>query len=84
VPGWVPLEEYAESHEAEHYRIEALPTSDEWIAFAHARLRELIERYEPSVPWPHYSFPETANWNELCRWYVERVPDGVVNDRFVP
>jgi len=68
----------------ERYYPPFMPQSDEWIAYADARWRELIERYEPSILWPDYGYPVNGNWNELCRWYVERVPDGVVNDRFIP
>lgn len=65
-------------------RAAAMPTSPEWIAFADAHWRELIERYRTSVLWGDWGFPESDTWHELFRWYLERVPDGVINDRFVP
>ena len=54
-------------------------------AYAEAQVRELIERYRPSVVWNDVAWPTEANrlW-PLLRTYYERVPDGVVNDRWMP
>jgi alpha-L-fucosidase len=57
----------------------------EYIAYATAQVRELIERYAPSVLWNDISWP--APVNDLARLladYYDAVPDGVVNDRFLP
>jgi alpha-L-fucosidase len=54
-------------------------------AYAEAQLRELIERYRPSVLWNDISWP--ARLPQLARLlahYYAAVPDGVVNDRFMP
>ncbi len=54
-------------------------------AYAEAQVRELIERYRPSVVWNDVAWPTEANrlWPLLCNYY-ERVPDGVINDRWMP
>jgi alpha-L-fucosidase len=61
-----------------------VPQTEEWGALAGAHWRELIERYELDVLWEDSGFPASGDPEGLFRWYYERVPDGVVNDRFVP
>ena len=56
-----------------------------YVAYAEAQVRELIERYRPSVLWNDISWP--ARLPRLARLladYYAAVPDGVVNDRFMP
>ena len=62
----------------------AYPRSKEYADYVEAHWRELIERYEPAVLWCDFGYPENADTDtdDLFRWYYERVPDGVVNDRF--
>jgi alpha-L-fucosidase len=58
---------------------------DDYIAYAEAHVRELIERYRPSVLWNDISWPAPApRLAGLLTEYYEAVPDGVVNDRFMP
>ncbi len=54
-------------------------------AYADAQVRELIERYKPSVLWNDIAWPSTGSglWPLFQRYY-EAVPDGVVNDRWMP
>jgi alpha-L-fucosidase len=51
-------------------------------AYAEAHWRELIERYRPDVMWNDYCFPAGADLESLFSFYLERVPDGVINNRF--
>lgn len=54
-------------------------------AYAEAQVRELIDRYEPSVLWNDISWP-AADEEALFRLFADyyaAVPDGVVNDRWV-
>jgi len=54
-------------------------------AYADAQARELIARYEPSVLWNDISWPDSqARLNRLFADYYNAVPEGVVNDRWVP
>jgi alpha-L-fucosidase len=48
-------------------------------------VRELIERYRPSVLWNDVAWPAKGDqlWRLFAHYY-ERVPDGVVNDRWMP
>jgi alpha-L-fucosidase len=58
---------------------------DEYAAYAEAQVRELIERYRPSVLWNDISWPTPlAQLARLLADYYAAVPDGVVNDRFMP
>ncbi len=63
---------------------DAIPQGAEYLAYADAHWRELIDRYEPSVLWNDIGYPAGADLVGLFRHYFERVPDGVVNNRFAP
>lgn len=54
-------------------------------AYAEAQVRELIDRYRPSVLWNDIAWPGPAKelW-PLFADYYRSVPDGVVNDRWMP
>ncbi|MHB8431608.1 MAG: alpha-L-fucosidase [Acidimicrobiales bacterium] len=54
-------------------------------AYADAQVRELIDRYRPSVLWNDIAWPATRGplWG-LFGHYYDSVPDGVVNDRWMP
>jgi alpha-L-fucosidase len=60
----------------------AIPQSPEYVAYADAHWRELIDRYAPDVLWNDYGWPRDGDPAALIRHYLERVPDGVVNNRF--
>jgi len=53
--------------------------------YAAAHLRELIARYRPSVLWNDIAWPSEGKhlWPLLTEYYAA-VPDGVVNDRWMP
>jgi len=62
----------------------AQPGGD-YPAYAEAQVRELVERYRPAVLWNDISWPQsTAKLAALLSHYYRVVPDGVVNDRFMP
>lgn len=62
----------------------AVPGGD-YPAYAEAQTRELIGRYRPSVLWNDISWP-TALEPELKLFadYYDAIPEGVVNDRWLP
>jgi alpha-L-fucosidase len=64
--------------------IAAIPRG-EYPAYAAAQLQELVERYRPSVLWNDIAWPSEGKhlWPLLAAYY-EAVPDGVVNDRWMP
>ena len=59
------------------------PQSADYVRYADAHWRELIERYQPAVLWNDIAYPTAANLRALFAHYYNRLPDGVVNDRFV-
>jgi alpha-L-fucosidase len=64
--------------------VDAIPRGD-YPAYAEAHVRELIARYQPSVLWNDIAWPTRgAELWTLFAHYYERVPDGVVNDRWMP
>ena len=64
--------------------LDAIPRGD-YPAYAEAQVRELIARYRPSVLWNDIAWPAEGKqlW-PLFEHYYEQVPDGVVNDRWMP
>ena len=60
----------------------AVPQTDEYLTYADAHWRELIDRYEPCVLWNDIGYPAAADLGALFSSYFDRVPDGVVNNRF--
>ncbi len=57
----------------------------EYPAYAEAQVRELIARYRPSVLWNDIAWPtQGARLWPLLEHYYDEVPDGVVNDRWMP
>lgn len=60
-----------------------IPGGD-YPAYAEAQVRELIERYEPSVLWNDIAWPtDEATLFRLFADYYAAVPEGVVNDRWI-
>lgn len=56
----------------------------DYPAYATAQMRELIDRYEPSVLWNDISWPTGLDdLLQLFADYYNAVPEGVVNDRWV-
>ena len=64
--------------------LSAIPRGD-YPAYAEAQVRELIDRYRPSVLWNDIAWPASGKelW-PLFEHYYRVVPDGVVNDRWMP
>jgi alpha-L-fucosidase len=64
--------------------IAAIPHGD-YPAYADAQVRELIDRYRPSVLWNDVAWPAPGKdlW-PLLTYYYDMVPDGVINDRWMP
>ena len=60
-----------------------VPTSDDYRAYAKAQVRELVERYKPSVLWNDIAWPDKRDLDEVFSHYYAHVPDGVVNDRWM-
>ncbi len=53
--------------------------------YADAQFRELIDRYKPSVLWNDISWPtDQDRMLELFADYYDAVPEGVINDRWMP
>ncbi len=60
----------------------AVPRSPEYAAYCEAHLRQLIDRYEPSVLWNDIACPTGVDLRSIFSHYYNTVPDGVVNDRW--
>jgi alpha-L-fucosidase len=60
----------------------AAPGGEGYRRYVTAHVHELIDRYAPSVLWNDISWPAGGNLAELFAYYYNKVPDGVVNDRW--
>jgi alpha-L-fucosidase len=60
----------------------AVPTTSDYLDYVTAHVRELIDRYRPSVLWNDIGWPAGGNLAELFAHYYNTVEDGVVNDRW--
>lgn len=60
----------------------AIPQTGEYVRYVDAHWRELIARVEPSVLWADIGSPAAFDVAALFEHYYDRVPDGVVNNRF--
>jgi alpha-L-fucosidase len=62
--------------------VASLARTDEYAEYADNHIRELIDRYQPSVLWNDIGYPPQANLAKLFAHYYNHVPDGVINDRW--
>jgi alpha-L-fucosidase len=58
------------------------PQSEAYGKYADAQVRELIQKYKPSLLWNDIDYPKSGHPLELMAEYYSTVPDGVINDRF--
>lgn len=64
------------------------PQDAEYTALATSHIRDLVDRYKPSLIWNDIEWPDLGktdgSLDELIAHYREVVPDGVINDRWGP
>ena len=62
----------------------SLPEGQAYADFVDAQWRELIERYRPACLWNDIDYPQAAEPLQLFADYYNKIPGGVVNDRWSP
>jgi alpha-L-fucosidase len=60
----------------------AAPQDRRYLDYVTAHVRELIDRYQPSVLWNDVSWPRGGNLAELFAYFYNTVDEGVINDRW--
>jgi alpha-L-fucosidase len=60
------------------------PPGQDYADYVHDHLRELIDRYSPDVMWADIGYPSRGRLDDLLAYYYQQVPEGVVNDRWIP
>ena len=62
------------------------PVDSGYAEYASRQVRDLIERFRPSVIWNDIDWPDSAKDDgtllELLSYYRREVPDGIINDRW--
>ncbi|MGO2598667.1 alpha-L-fucosidase, partial [Microbacterium gubbeenense] len=62
------------------------PTDAAYARYATDHVRDLIDRFRPSIIWNDIDWPDAGkhdgSLDELIRHYRDAVPDGIVNDRW--
>lgn len=58
------------------------PTNKQYVDYANAHWRELIDRYAPSILWNDIGYPPGTDLDEIFSYYYQKHPDGVINDRW--
>lgn len=61
----------------------ASPADPAYAEYAEAHLKELVDRYEPSILWNDIRWPGGGDLAKSLAHYYNTVPDGVINDRWV-
>ena len=59
------------------------PNTKEYIDLISSHLRELIDMHKPSIIWNDVGYPKNANPAELFAYFYNKIPEGVVNDRWM-
>lgn len=60
-----------------------VPQTQEYVAYANAHWRELINRYETAIMWNDIAYPKGTDLNVLFAEYYNKIPEGVINNRFI-
>lgn len=63
---------------ADHY-----VASDEYAEYSEAQVRELIDKYQPSIIWNDMGYPAQTDLMKLFADYYNKVEDGVLNNRWL-
>jgi alpha-L-fucosidase len=61
---------------------EGVPQMKEYVDYANKHWLELIDRYQPAILWNDIAYPANTNLNELFAHYYNKIPEGLVNNRF--
>jgi alpha-L-fucosidase len=61
---------------------ESGPIDRRYALYQESHWRELIDRYSPSILWGDIAYPPRTNLFQLFAYFYNRIPEGVVNDRW--
>jgi alpha-L-fucosidase len=59
------------------------PTEKRYADYVDAHYRELIDAYAPDILWNDIGYPPKTNLYALFSYYYNKIPDGLVNDRWI-
>jgi alpha-L-fucosidase len=59
------------------------PSEKRYADYVDAHYRELIDAYEPDILWNDIGYPPGTNLWDLFSYYYNKIPGGLVNDRWI-
>jgi alpha-L-fucosidase len=59
------------------------PATAEYIRYVESHWKELIDDYQPDLLWNDIGYPSPYALNGLFAYYYNRLPEGVINDRWM-
>lgn len=62
---------------------DVVPQMQAYVDYANAHWRELIDRYDTEILWNDIAYPKNTDLNELFAEYYNKMPEGVINNRFL-
>ena len=54
----------------------------EYVEYANNHWYELIDKFHPIILWNDIGYPPGTNINEIFAYYYNKVPEGLINDRW--
>jgi len=54
----------------------------EYMEYVNTHIYELIDAYNPAILWADMGYPPDTNVFEIFAYFYNKIPDGVVNDRW--
>jgi alpha-L-fucosidase len=63
--------------------IKSMPHDDQYDTYCLSHFKELIDRYSPDYLWNDIGYPTAASMQELIAYYYNKVPSGLINDRWI-
>jgi alpha-L-fucosidase len=63
--------------------IKSMPHDPVYDAYCLTHFKELIDRYQPDYLWNDIGYPTAASMKDLIAYYYNKVPGGLINDRWI-
>lgn len=62
--------------------LRSAPLDQDYGDYVYDHLTEIIDQYQPDVLWADIGYPSKGRLDQILSYYFDKVPNGVVNDRW--